>query len=160
MPDRGLRIEQIAHHLVHLPQAPELAQQQAHLGLIGFYRPGQIAYPGRIERAFFKQRLQLAPQLGVGIAQAYLVPGQMQPGPATDQPAAGEQLIHQADECRTFQCQGNEATQTIAIRAELIRLLLMETRQPLQHCGLQCKPMLIGEQQRSLPGSDYLDIGG
>jgi len=140
---------------MHQAQPSQLAQQQAHIGFGATLLTRQRPDPGWIVLPCQQPGLQTCPQCTVGFAQLHLVIGQMQPGPAAGQGAVFEQFIQQADERRPFQGQGYEAAQAVTVRAELVGLLLMETRQLRQHLLLERLPLGVGEQQLALPRSHH-----
>jgi hypothetical protein len=84
----------------------------------------------------------------------------MQPWPAAGYHLLIEQLIDQTDKRRALQRQGGEAPQAVTVRAELVRLLLVKTRQLFQQLMPQRKPLSFGKQQRALARGYHQHIVG
>ena len=145
---------------MQLAQAGELAQQQAHVGLLLLQLPRQVAYPGRVEGARQQQGPEAFTQLLVRLDQLYPVIRQVQPGTAAGNLPGRQQAFQQGDEDRPFQRRESVAAQAITVGAEFVGGFGVKALQGIEQLLLQRGPALGGEQPSAKPRVDLGQCGG
>ncbi|MNF72525.1 hypothetical protein D3C84_545050 [compost metagenome] len=86
--------------------------------------------------------------------------GQVQPGAAGLDAAAGQGLLQQGDEDRALQFGQGVAAQAVAVGAEFVGQFGVEVRQALEQLLFQCLPAVPGEQPGAQACADFQGIGG